>query len=512
MRTGLNASETVLSPTNVNAAQFGKLASYSLDGTSDASPLYVANVNIPGQGQHNVVYVATEHDSVYAFDADGRQTAPLWQVSFINPATGVTTVPPNDTGECCAISPEIGITGSPVIDPTTNTLYVVAMTKEVSGTTTSYRHRLHALDITTGAEIFGGPVVIQASIPGTGSGSVGGVVTFQSRHQNQRPALLLSNGVVYVAYASHGDVLPYHGWVFGYNAATLSQVLVFCTSPNDSGQTGGLSGASGIWQSGDGLATDSTGNIYFVTGNGAFDVNTGGSDYGDTLMKISPSGTVLDYFTPSDQNNMKVNDLDLGSGGVLLLPDQPGPHPHLVLTAGKNGTIYLVDRDNMGHYNPSNDSQIVQTVVNIFPHGNANTGNFKAPVYWNGNLYYSSDTDYLKSFSLINGRLSTAPTSVSSLQPAYPGATLGLSADGTSNGILWAIERVEGTFKGVGPHGPGVLHAFDATNLANELYNSNQSGTRDTLDHTAKWSAPLVANGYVYVGSVKQLTVYGLLP
>jgi hypothetical protein len=513
MRTGLQANETVLSPANVSASTFGKVASYPIDGVSDASPLYVANVSVPGQGAHNIVYVATEHDSVYAFDADGRPSAPLWQVSFINPANGVTSVPPNDTGECCAIWPEIGITGSPVIDPSTNTLYVVAMTKETSPTGANFVHRLHALDITTGAEKFGGPVVIQASISGTGSGSVNGVLSFASQHQNQRPALLLSNGVVYVAFGAHGDVLPYHGWVFGYNPTTLAQVMVFCTSPNDPGTvTGGLSGGSGIWQSGDGLATDSTGNIYFVTGNGLFDVNTGGADYGDSLLKISPSGTVLDYFTPSDQYNMRLQDLDLGSGGVLLLPDQPGAHPHLALTAGKNGTIYLVDRDNMGHYNPNNDSQIVQTIVNIFPHGNANTGNFKAPVYSNGNLYYSADTDSLKSFSIVNGLLSTSPTSVSSLKPAYPGATLGVSADGTNNGILWAIERVAGTFKGVGPKGPGVLHAFDATNLTNELYNSNQSGSRDTLDHTAKWSAPLVANGKVYIAALSQLTVYGLLP
>jgi chitodextrinase len=513
MRTGLNDSETVLSPANVNPSQFGKRFTYSIDGTADASPLYVPNVNIPGQGAHNVVYLATEHDSVYAFDADARQSSPLWQVSFINPANGITTVPPNDTGECCDISPEIGITGSPVIDPSTNTLYVVAKTKEVVAGATNYFHRLHSLDIATGAEKFGGPVVIQASVPGTGDGSIGGRVAFQSLHQNQRPALLLNKGVVYVGFGAHGDVRPYHGWVIGYNATTLAQSMVYCTSPNDPGTqaNGGGSGA-GVWQSGDGLATDSTGNIFFVTGNGLFDANTGGSDYGDSFLKIDPLGALLDFFTPHDQQYMNDHDIDLGSGGVLLLPDQPGPHPRLAITAGKNGTIYLVDRDNMGHYNPSNDSQIVQSIVNIFPHGDFTTGNFKAPVYWNGNVYFSADKDNLKAFSLTNGLLSTTPTSISALQPSYPGATLGVSSSGSTSAIVWAIQRVDLDPTGVGVRGPGSLHAFDATNLGTELYNSNQSGSRDTLDYTAKWSSPLIANGKVYVASLSQLTIYGLLP
>jgi hypothetical protein len=511
LRTGLNPNETVLTPANVNSAQFGKLFSYALDGVSDASPLYVANLNIPGKGFHNVVYVATEHDSVYAFDADGLQSAPLWQDSFINPAAGVTTVPAADVGACnpiCDINPEIGITGSPVIDPATNTLYVVVKTKEVSGSNTTYVHRFHALDITTGAEKFGGPVVIQASVPGFGGGSVGGQVPFISLRENQRTALLLNNGVVYLAFASHGDQVPYHGWVLGYNASTLQQVMVYNTSPN------ATSFGAGIWMSGDGLAVDSTGNIYFVTGNGVFDVNTGGNDYGDSLLRINQTtGAVVDYFTPFDQSNMNANDLDLGSGGVLLLPDQSGAHPHLALTAGKNGTIYLVDRDNMGHFNPNNNNQIVQSVVNIFPGGTKATGNFKAPVYWNGRLFYSADADAIKSFSLTNGMLSTTPTSQSSFVLTYPGATLGFSANGNTNGILWAIQRIDIDPLGGGARGPGVLHAFDANNLVNELYNSNQaSGSRDVLDFTAKWSAPLVANGKVFIASLSQLTILGLLP
>jgi hypothetical protein len=505
LRTGLNSKETVLTPANVNSSQFGKLFTYSIDGVSDASPLYVQNVNIPGKGLRNVVYVATEHDSVYAFDADGLQSSPLWQVSFINPANGITTVPPNDTGECCDISPEIGITGSPVIDGATNTLFVVAKTKEVSGGNATYVHRLHALDITTGSEKFGGPVVISGSVVGNGDGSSGGRVPFLSLRENQRAALLLNNGVVYIAFAAHGDQPPYHGWVFGYSATTLQQVMLYNTTPNGAG--------GGIWQSGDGLATDSTGNIFFVTGNGDFNTNGGRNSYGDSFVKLSTNGIVVDYFTPHDQASMQAGDLDLGSGGTILLPDQSGSHPHLAISAGKNGSIYVVDRDNMGHYRSSDDSQIVQVLVNTFPGGTFTTGNFKAPVYWNGYLYFSADADYIKSFHVTNGLLSTTPTSESTFVVNYPGATLSASSNGNATPILWAIQRVDYDPLGGGVRDIGSLHAFDATNLANELYNSNQpAGGRDALDYTAKWAAPLVANGKVFVASNSRLTVFGLLP
>ena len=290
-RTGQNLNETVLNLSNVNSASFGKLASFATDGIAHASPLYVANVNIPSVGRRNVVYVATEHDSVYAFDADGAGTAPLWKVSFLG--AGVTSVPNGDTGECCDIAPEIGITGTPVIDPATGTLYVVAKTKEG----TSYPQRLHALDIATGAEKFGGPVLIQASVPGTGTGSNAGQLPFNSLRENERTALLLLNGVVYFGFGSHGDNQPYHGWLMGYNATTLQRVLTFSSTPNGEG--------GGIWQSGGGLAIDAAGIFYFATGDGSFSVNTGGVDYGDTFIKFSPSSGVIDYFTPHDQSNLE---------------------------------------------------------------------------------------------------------------------------------------------------------------------------------------------------------------
>jgi hypothetical protein len=495
LRTGLNPSETVLTPSNVSPSTFGKLFAYALDGIAHASPLYVANVSVSGQGFHNVVYVATEHDSVYAFDADGLSSSPLWHVSFINPGAGITTVLPADVAECCDITPEIGITGTPVIDPGTGTLYVVAKTKEVVGGTTNYVQRLHALDITSGAEKFGGPVVIQASVPGTGAGAQAGQVPFDPLRENQRPALLLSNGVVYVGFASHGDNPPYHGWVLGYNAANLKLVMAYNDTANSS--------QGGIWQSGGGLASDSSGNIFFVTGNGTFDADINGVDYGDSFEKISSSGTVLDYFTPMDQGTLDSKNIDLGSGGVLLLPDQPGSHPHLAVTAGKDGTIYLVNRDSMGHYNPSSN-QNLQSLVDIFPNGTPEPGNFSFPIYFNGYVYFSPITDTVKAFQLTNGLLSTAPTSQSSEVYGYPGGAMALSANGNTNGILWVVQR--------NATAAGVLRAYDATNLANELYNSSESGSRDTLDIAAKFSTPLIANGRVFVASYSQLTAYGELP
>jgi hypothetical protein len=349
-------------------------------------------------------------------------------------------------------------------------------------------------------------VVIQANVSGSGAGGSGGQVPFQAVHENQRAALLLTNGIVYIAWGAHGDHDPYHGWVMGYNASTLQQVMVYNTTPNGT--------RSGIWQSGDGLTTDSTGRLYFVTGNGDFDANNvGGTAYGDSIVAIKPDGTVSDYFTPHDQSTMSASDLDLGSGGALLLPDQPGPHTHEALSAGKNGTIYVVDRDNMGHFNSSNDNQIVQTLVNILPGGTFQTGNFKSPVYFNGSVYYSADSDTIKRFPLTNGLLSTSPTSQTSLVAGYPGATLQISANGSTNGILWAIQRFGPVDQSGNSNAPGILHAYDATNLANELYNSNQAaGGRDALDFVAKWSAPLIANGKVFVASNGRLTIFSLLP
>ena len=501
LRTGQNLNETTLTLSNVNQYQFGKLLSYPLDGMAYASPLYVASVNIPGKGFHNVVYVATENDSVYAFDADGLSASPLWQVSFLK--SGVTTVPCSDTGECGDILTQIGITSTPVIDSTSGTIYVVAATKEGAST---WVQRLHALDITTGAEKFGGPVVLQGSVTGTGTGSSGGKVPFDSLRENQRPGLLLSNGVVYLAFGSHGDNSPWHGWVLGYNATSLQQqTLQYNATANGNG--------GGIWQGGGGLATDATGDIYFVTSNGDFDANSGGVDYGDTVEKLSPSGTVVDYFTPHDQQNMSANNLDLGAGGPVMLVDQPtGSYPHLLITAGKNGTIYVVNRDNMGKYNANNDNQIVQSLPGVLPNGSAESGNFSTPVFFNSYVYFGAINDTIKAFQLTNGLLAATPASQTATLYQVRGASFALSANGSSNGILWALQNNGSSANTDNVGNPGVLFAYDANNLGTELYDTTQAGSRDTLDLASKFSIPLVANGKVFVAGQTQLTVFGLLP
>jgi hypothetical protein len=494
LRTGQNLDETVLTPANVTPINFGLLYAYPIDGYAYAAPLYVANLNIPGSGFHNVVYVATEHDSVYAFDADGLTPAPLWQVSFINPPA-VTTVS-SSTVQSNDLIPEIGITGTPVIDQVSGTLYAIAKTAETVGNTTTYVQRLHALDITTGAEKFGGPVTIQASVSGSGDGSQNGQVPFDPLWQLQRPALLLANGVVYAAFGSHGDNALYHGWILGFDATSLKLVMAYNATPNGS--------AGGIWHAGGGLAADSAGDIYFMTGNGTFDANLpGGRDYGDSIAKISPSGAVLDYFTPHDQMNMNSNDIDLGSGGPLLLPDQSGPYTHLLVTAGKGGTIYVVNRDNMGAYNKDNDNQIPQALTNVIPGGTSTSGNYKAPVYFAGSVYFGATDDPIRALQLSGGSLSMATQSPEGFR--FPGAAISISASGGVNGVLWAMLHTD-------DQQPGILYAYDASNLGNELYNSSQSGSRDTLDSTVKFAPPVVVNGKVFVATTSELAVYGLLP
>jgi hypothetical protein len=489
-RTGRNLKETILTPANVNSTTFGLLLSIPVDGQIYAQPLYALGVNVGGS-LRNVVFVATQHDSVYAFDADAKSSTPLWHMSFINPAAGVTTIPAVDTNST-SIQPEVGITSTPVIDPNTGTLYVVARTKEVTGGATNYVQRLHALDVSTGTEKFGGPAIIQASLPGTGDGNDGqGNVLFDGLLHNQRTGLLLSKGVIYIAWASHSDNPPYHGWVLGYDATTLKQVVTFNATING--------GFGGIWQSGGGLSADDDGNVYLVTGNGTFDANTGGSNYGDSVVKLSQSGTVLDYFTPFDQADLAATDKDLGSTPVLLLPPQSGAHPNLVMVGGKNGALYSIDRDNMGHFNAPDNSQIVQFMPGIFTQGI-----FGAPVYFNNSVYFSAFAMPVQSFLLNNGLLTPTSKSATAYN-GYPGGTLAISANGSTNGILWTIEPA------IPNSDPAILHAYDATDLAKELYNSSQAGTRDLPDVRTKFTVPTVFNGKVYVGTNTKFCIYGLL-
>jgi hypothetical protein len=488
--TGQNLSETTLTPANVNSTQFGKLFSYALDGQVYAQPLYVSNVPIAG-GTHNVVFVATEHDSVYAFDADTSAGSPFWSANFTNASAGITTIPAADVGGGGPIIPEVGITGTPVIDGSTGTLFVVAATKE-NGT---YVQRLHALDITNGSEKFGGSIVVQASVAGTGAGTSNGQVAFQTAFQLQRSSLKLVNGVVYIAWASYNDVGPYHGWIMGYDAATLKQAVVWNATPN--GQRGG------IWMAGASLSSDSAGNIYAIVGNGTFDAASGGSDYGDTFLKLTPSGgtfTVADYFTPFDEPNLSVNDIDVGSSGFTLLPDQAGTVAHLGVGAGKAGKIYLLNRDNLGKFHSGSDSQIVQSIPGAL--GTASSdNNYCTATYFQGNVYYIGAFDTLKQFQLNNGLLSTLPVAQSTHVYGYFGGGTSISANGSTNGILWSLED----------SGANVLRAFDATNVEHELYNSNQAGSRDHFDVAVRFTVPTVINGKVFVAGKTELAVFGLL-
>ena len=491
-RTGQNLKETTLTPTNVTSAKFGKLFSYPVDGAIYAQPLYVQDLTVAGQGVRNVVYVATQHDSVYAFDADQKSPGTLWTVNFTNAANDVTTVPCADEPQTCSfVATEIGISSTPVIDLSTKTLFVCAFTKE-SG---AYIHRLHALDLSTGAEKFGGPVVVQATTPGMGAGNSGGNLEFNAFKHLQRAALLLVNGVVYLTFASYDDSPPYHGWVLGYDSQTLASVSVLNLTANGSD--------GGIWQSGVGPSADASGNVYVVTGNGTFDANTGRDDFGDSFVKLQPNGnslTVADYFTPNNQATLSATDADLGSAGPLLLPDQTSSHPHLMLSGGKQGTIYLVDRDNMGRFNPTDNSQIVQSLVGkVKPI-------FSGPTYWENKVYIGGVKDTIKQFSLSNGLLSTAPVSQSTATFGFPGAELAVSANGSENGILWALENAA-----YRTQLPAVLHAYDANDVSHELYNSTQAGARDTLGLGVGFNVPSVANGKVYVGTLDQLDVFGLL-
>jgi hypothetical protein len=497
-RTGQNTSESVLNPTNVNSTTFGKLFSIPVQGYVYAQPLYVPAVVIPGNGTHNVLYVATEHDMLYAFDADtGSQ---LWQVSFL--INGATTVLPSDVGNTQDINPEIGITGTPTIDPTTNTLYVVVNTKE-SG---NIIYRLHAIDITTGAEKFGGPVLISATVPGTAPDGNGSTVPLNPQWANQRPGLLLLNGYLYIGFSSHGDNGPWHGWLLGYNKTTLAPTGAWCTSPNGKG--------NGIWAGGSGLAADAGGGIYVATGNGDDTVATPAPppsttiDYGDSLVRVGVANGVpvpTDYFTPWNQSTLDTSDMDLGSGGVLVLPDQPGPFLHVLIQSGKQGQVYVVNRDKMtsdgSHYcnGCTSDPEIIQSI-------SSGAGLWGMPAYWNSQIFLWGNGGHLQAYSLTSGMLSQSPTSESAESIGYPSSTPVVSSNGTSNGIVWAVET---DYYGSG--GPEILRAYSASNVSDLLYGSNLTNGRDTLGPAVKFVVPVVTNGKVYVGAQQEVDVFGLL-
>jgi hypothetical protein len=487
-RTGQNLEEKILTPANVNSTSFGKLGFMEVDGLVDAEPLYISNLIVAGH-PHNAVFAATEHDSVYAFDAD--TLAQLWHVSVLG-----SNETPSDNRNCGQVSPEIGITSTPAItyDGDRGVMYLVAMSKDNTG---NYYQRLHALDIATGAEISGSPTTIAATYP-----NLKGGVSFDPKQYKERASLLLLDGVVYTSWASHCDQGDYTGWVMGYSAETLQQVSVLNVTPNGS--------AGAIWMSGAGPAADGRGDIYLLDGNGTFDsaLNSSGfpanGDFGNGFLKLSAGGaklTVSDYFDMHNTASESDADQDLGSGGALVLPDlkdAAGNTWQLAVGAGKDRRIYVVNRNGMGKFNTQKDNAIYQ-VINHALAG----GVYSMPAYFENTVYFGPYGDALKAFSIANAKLVPTPASKTSAVFAYPGTTPSVSANGNQNGIVWAVEA----------HGDdaGVLHAYDARDLTNELYNSNQAGIRDAFADN-KYITPMIANGKVFIGTRSGVMVFGLFP
>jgi hypothetical protein len=494
-RTGQSLTETTLTPSNVTSAKFGKLGFYPVDGLVDAEPLYASNVTVPGTGKHNLLIAATESDSVYAFDADSGAT--IWHASVLKTGETASPDPPYPT------NPWIGVNATPVIDRTSGpdgAVYAVASSAFWQNGAKTYYQRVHALDLALGTELFGGPVDVQATYPGTGDNSNGTSVVFDPSQYRERASLLLLNGVIYMGWSSHYDIRPYTGWIMGYSESTLAQTNVLNVTPNGS--------AGAIWMSGAGLAADVSGNIYLLDGNGTFDstLNPSGfpseGDYGNAFMKLSTSSkglSVGDYFEADNQASENSSDTDLGSGGVIVLPDllnSSGQTVHLAVGAGKDAILYVVNRDSMGKFSPNNNN-IYQQVVGVLP-----GAIFSAPAYFNNTLYYGPAGSPIEAFTFSNARVSVSATAKTAASFVYPGASPSISANGTSNAIVWAVENTT----------PAVLHAYDATNL-NELYNSNQaSGGRDQFGAGNKFITPMIANGKVFVGTPNGVAVFGLLP
>lgn len=507
-RTGHNLSEHILTPANVNASHFGKLFSVPVDGKVDAEPLVVSNLLIPKHGKHNVVFAATEHDSVYAFDANNGTV--YWHVSLLKPGEM-----PSDHRNCSQVIPEIGITATPVIDRRAGdhgTIYVVAMSKDSSG---HYHQRIHALDLSNGAEELNGPVEIQATYPGTGDKTNGKDVVFAPGQHEDRAALLLSKGVVYTSWSSHCDIRPYTGWTIGYNQSTLKQTGVFDFAPNGS--------EAAIWASGGGTAAGPQGNLYFSVANGTFDtkLNAQGfpskADYGNAFVRLTPetghppdqSLHLSDYWTMHNTVNESDKDMDLGSGGLLLFNahDSSGRVLHLGTGAGKDRNVYVFDRDHMGKFNPADNSNIYQELPGAL-HGRE----FASPAIFGDTVYYGAVDDKVRAFKVSNGKLLPSPSSVTSNTFPYPGTTPVITANGRKDAIVWAYDNGASGHSGTRNQTPAVLYAYDANNLGTELYDSNQAPDgRDHFGIGNKFIVPTVVNGHVYVGTTDSVVAFGLL-
>jgi hypothetical protein len=489
-RTGQNLNESILTPAIVSVTTFGKIGFFAVDGKVDAQPLHLSSVSIPGGGVHDVLYVATEHDSVYAMDA--VTGAVLWRTSLLG--AGETT---SDTRSCGQVVPEIGITSTPVIDRSrgpNGVIYVVAMSKNSSGT---YFQRIHALDAALGSEMFGGPQTVQASFPGSGAGSSNGSVIFDAKQYEERAGLLLVNGQIVTTWTSHCDIDPYTGWIIAFDAGTLARTSVLNITPNGS--------RGGIWMAGAGPAADPQGNVYLLDGNGTFDTTLTATgfpnlgNFGNAFVKIATAGglSVADYFATFDTVSASNADTDLGSGGAMVLPDlvdATGRTRHLAVGAGKDSHIYVVDRDAMGKFNASSN-QNYQDIT-----GALGGSVFSMPAYFNNVVYYGASGRQLKAFPVTNARLSLAATSASAASFGFPGTTPSISASGAANGIVWAVQNTN----------PAVLHAYDAGDLSRELYNSNQAAnSRDAFGAGNKFITPTIVNGRVYVGTTNGVAAFG---
>jgi hypothetical protein len=536
-RDGSNVQEYGLTASSVTPTTFGKLFSCAVDGAVYTQPLWVPGLSVGG-GTHNVIFVATQHDSLYAFDADQNPCVKLWKVNLLDTlhggTSGETPIIWNDVGNCFGdIYPEVGVTGSPVIDPATSTIYLVSSSEvgnaggNCSYNPGTFHRRLHALDLATGNEKFSGPVTIVAAVPGLGDGSSSGMVSLDPQKHHQRSGLALSGGTVYVAWAAHEDASPYHGWLLAYDASNLQQTGVFNTTPN-----GGL---GGIWGGGGAPAIDSGGDIYVSTGNGVFDANSTTvpfNDYGDSVLRIRPfTGATLngvnlnlvDWFTPDDQQFLSSVDADLGSGAAILLPDQTIGPAHLLIEVGKEGVVYLIDRDNMGFFHPNDNNQIVQSFAGT------GGGFWGTPAFWQNGLYFAGAGDNLRQFSFdpTTGLFNPNTPSQSNQVYGFPDASPSISSQGASNGIVWAIEA--GLYGYASPNaggtncyqapvppactGPAILHAYNAGNLAVEYWNSSMAANqRDQAGNAVKFVAPTIANGKVYLSTRTEIDVYGLLP
>jgi hypothetical protein len=496
-RDGLNAQETILTPANVTSATFGRIGAgfFQGDGKVDAQPLYLAGLNVGGTAT-NVLYMATEHGSLYAFNADsGTQ---LWKTSLLG--SGETT---SDAHNCGQITPEIGITSTPVIDRAKGTIFAVGMSKDTKG---AYHQRLHALSLTSGAELPGSPAEITGSYPGTGAASANGMVPFSPGQYAERAGLLLLNGTIYLSWTSHCDYAPYTGWVMAYSETTLQQTAILNLTPNGSDGS--------IWMAGNGLAADAGGNIYFLDANGTMDPSFEANgfptkqDYGNAMMKLSTAGgklAVADFFEPYNSIAESNADIDMGSGGAMLLPDLTdanGNVRHLIVGAGKDRNIFVGDRDNLGKFNQktADNSNLYQDIPNALANGA-----WSSPTYFNGTVYYAGQNDTLKAFPITQAMLATTPSSQSAVVFPYPGSTPSISANGTQNAIVWAVESNVGQLN--------VLHAYDATNVSRELYNSTQAaGGRDNFGNGNKFITPVIVNGKVFVGTQTGVAEFGLLP